>query len=60
MKKSELVKLLKKNSCYKKQEGGNHEIWYSNNTKSKFIISRSPKEVSSRVVKDIKKQAGVK
>ncbi|WP_039969365.1 type II toxin-antitoxin system HicA family toxin [Selenomonas artemidis] len=59
MKKSELIKLLKKYGCTLVREGGNHEIW-ANKDDERFSVSRTKKEVPMPVVMKILKQAGIK
>lgn len=58
---SELKRLLKKNGCYFIREGGNHEIWYSPNTKTQFPVGRhNAEEVKKGTLQTIKNQAGIK
>ena len=48
MKTSALKRLLRKAGCYKKMEGGNHELWYSPATGKTIPISRhDAKEIAS-------------
>ncbi len=59
MKKSELVKILKKSGCILVREGSNHEIWRNPITGAEDIVSRSKKEVptfvASRTIKKLTK-----
>ncbi len=57
----ELVKILKKNGCYKTNEGSNHEEWYSPLTKQHFRVPRHyPNELPKGTENIIKKQSGLK
>ena len=59
MKKSELIKLLKKEGFEIKREGGNHEIW----TKKGFPnipVPRHKKEIPTGTAHSIIKTAGIK
>ena len=61
MRRSELVKLLKKNGCYFFREGGRHDIWYSPITKNFFPLERhSQKEIATGTLNEILKEAGIK
>lgn len=61
MKYNELKRLLKKNGCYKKFEGANHEKWYSPKTKKHFPVGRHGKqEVPVGTLKSILDDAGIK
>ena len=61
MKISELIKILKKNGCYKERSGGNHDIWYSPITKRLFQVPRhSSQEAGTGLTNAIMKQAGLK
>lgn len=61
MKYSEVKKLLRKNDCYKKYDGANHEIWYSPQTGNTFPVSRhNSEEAKTRTLKSILKAAGIK
>lgn len=60
MRYSELKKLLKKAGCYKKGEGGRHELWFSPATGQSFPVSRhNTEEVPTGTLKSIKKAAGL-
>ena len=54
MKRSELIKLLKRNHCYFVDEGTNHEIWHSDLTGRDFLLW--PTGTLNKILKD----AGVK
>lgn len=61
MKISELIKILKKNGCYKERSGGSHDIWYSPITKRLFQVPRhSSQEAGTGLTNAIMKQAGLK
>ena len=61
MKYSELKRLLRKAGCYFREEGGNHEKWYSPITKRQFVVGRhDSEEVRPGTLHAIKKQAGIK
>ena len=61
MKISELVKILTKHGCYKKRSGGNHDIWYSPDTKRLFQVPRhGSQDAGTGLVNSILKQAGIK
>ena len=61
LKISELIKILKKNGCYKERSGGNHDIWYSPITKRLFQVPRhSSQEAGTGLTNAIMKQAGLK
>ena len=61
MKISELIKILKKNGCYKARSGGSHDIWYSPITKKLFQVPRhGSQEVGTCLLNSVMKQAGLK
>ncbi|MGP1588429.1 MAG: type II toxin-antitoxin system HicA family toxin [Oribacterium sp.] len=61
MKVSEVVKLLKKNGCYKTKEGTNHERWYSPITGKTFSVPRHySKELMKKTEQSILSDAGLK
>lgn len=60
MKYSELTKILKSANCYKKRDGTNHEIWYSENTGKQFSVPRHKKEIKIGTANKILKDAGLK
>jgi len=61
LKVSEIVKLLKKNGCYKTKEGANHERWYSPITGKTFSIPRHyGKELMKKTEQSILTDAGLK
>lgn len=61
MKRSELIKLLKRNHCYFVDEGTNHEIWHSDLTGRDFLLWRhSQQEIPTGTLNKILKDAGVK
>ena len=52
MKYSELKKILRQHGCFKTNEGGNHEIWFSPISKQSYRsadITRSTSERESRM-----------
>ena len=60
MRYSELKKLLKKNGCYIKREGANHEIWFSPKTGNHFTVGRhNNQEVATGTLKSIRKDSGL-
>lgn len=59
MKVSELVKILKKNRCYLKRHGKNHDIWYSEITGKQFPVPRHPsQDIPKGTFENIKEDAG--
>jgi len=61
MKYSELKKILKKNGCYLKSEGANHEIWHSPITGTAFTVGRhNTQDVKKGTLNGILKQSGIK
>lgn len=59
MKVSELVKILKKNRCYLKRHGKNHDIWYSEITGKQFPVPRHPsQDIPKGTFESIKEDAG--
>ncbi len=60
MKKSELIKILKKHGVYKFREGGSHEIFYSPITDKYISVGRHAKEFKTGTVHAILKDAGIK
>lgn len=60
MKTSELKKILKKNGCYLRRQGGNHEIWYSPITGKVFAIGRhGSQEIATGTARKILEEAGI-
>lgn len=61
MRYGELKKKLRKAGCYIIREGGNHEIWYSPQTKESFPVGRHDgEEVKTGTLNSILKAAGLK
>lgn len=61
MKISVLIKILKKDGCFKKRSSGRHDIWYSPITKNLFQVPRhSSQEAGTGLTNAIMKQAGLK
>lgn len=60
MKRSELLKILKKHGCKFVAHGGNHDTFYSPLTDKQFPVWRHAKDIPSGTVKAILKQAGIK
>ena len=60
MKRSELLKLLKKNGCDMIEHGASHDKFYSPITKRKFVIWRHKGEIPTGTLQAILKQAGIK
>jgi len=61
MKYSELKKILKKNGCYKANEGSNHEEWFSPITNEYFPVGRhGSKDVPVGTYNAILRQSGIK
>ena len=60
MKRSELVKLLKRNGCYFAYNGTNHEVWHSDLTGKDFLLWRHAKEIPTGTLQKILKEAGIK
>lgn len=59
MKRSELLKILKKNGCKYIEHGANHDIFYSPKTGKKFPVWRHNKDIPPGTAKAIFKQAGI-
>lgn len=56
----ELKRRLKKIGCYLDREGGNHEIWYSPITNTKFPVGRhNTEEVPRGTFQSIKRDSGL-
>ena len=61
MKYSELKKILRQHGCYKTNEGGNHEIWFSPISNQSFPVGRhNAEDVRTGIHNAILKQAGIK
>lgn len=60
MKKSELLKILKRGNCFFVREGKRHEVWYSENTKKQFTVPRHASEIKKGTEESILKDAGLK
>lgn len=60
MKRSELIKILKRSGCYFVHEGTKHEVWHSDITGKNFLIWRHSKEVPTGTLEKILKEAGIK
>lgn len=60
MKRSELVKILKKHGCKFMEHGGNHDRFYSPVTEKSFPFWRHAKDIPPGTVRAIFKQAGIK
>lgn len=60
MKRSELIKLLKKNGCKFIEHGGNHDKFFSPATGKTFPVWRHAKDIPLGTIKAIFKQAGIK
>ena len=60
MKRSELLKLLKKHGCKFVEHGGNHDIFYSPVTGKCFPVWRHAKDIAPGTAHAILKQAGIK
>ncbi len=60
MKYSELKKLLRKNGCFLKREGSNHEQWFSPKTNKFFMVGRhNSQDVPTGTLKSIKNDSGI-
>ena len=59
MKRSELVKILKKHGCKFVEHGGNHDKFYSPITQKSFPVWRHAKDIPPGTAKAIFKQAGI-
>ena len=59
MKKSELLKLFKKNGVYLVREGKRHEIYYSPEAGREIPVSRTAKEIPTGTLASILKDAGL-
>lgn len=60
VKRSELLKILKKNGCKFVEHGANHDIFYSPLTDKRFPVWRHAKDIALGTANAILKQAGVK
>ena len=60
MKRSELLKFLKKHGCYFSKNGSNHEKWISPDGKLFMVPRHSGQDLPKYLAEDILKQAGVK
>lgn len=60
MKKSELLKLLKKGGVRFLKEGKRHEIYFSPITGNQIAVPRHAKEIATGTVERILKDAGLK
>ncbi|MBQ7150775.1 MAG: type II toxin-antitoxin system HicA family toxin [Synergistaceae bacterium] len=61
MKRSELIKLLKKHGCYFLEEGTRHELWRSEITGKNFVIWRhTGSEIPTGTLRKILKEAGIR
>ena len=56
MKKSELVRLLKKAGCYLEKSGGKHDKWVNPKTGESDWIPRHSKEVSKGTAESVLKR----
>ena len=59
MKRSELLRILKRHGCKFIEHGGNHDKFYSPITQKSFPVWRHAKDIPSGTVKAIFKQAGI-
>ena len=61
MKRSELIKILKKYGCYIIREGANHEVWHSEITGHDFPVWRHVgREIPNGTLRNIFREAGIK
>ena len=60
VKKSELLKILKRSNCSFIREGKRHEVWYSENTEKQFAVPRHASEIKKGTAESILKEAGLK
>jgi len=61
MKASELTKLAKKNGCFVKRHGAEHDIWFSPKTgKTESIPRHQGKEIGTGLAQKIIKNLGLK
>lgn len=61
MKISELLRILKKNSCTIVRNGSNHDIYYSPISKQKFAVPRHQEDdIGKRLLNKIQKQSGIR
>ncbi len=59
MKRSELLKLLKKHGCKLVRNGSRHDIFYSPLTDAEFPVWRHGKDIPKGTAAEILKQAGI-
>ncbi len=59
MKRSELLKLLKKHGCKLVRNGSRHDIFYSPITNQEFPVWRHGKDIPKGTATEIMKQAGI-
>ena len=60
MKRSELLKILKKHGFYFSKNGSNHEKWINPDGKQFMVPRHSGQDLPKYLAEDILKQAGVK
>lgn len=61
MKTSELIKILKREGCYKERSGSNHDVWFSPKNGKRFQLPRhGAQEIKTGLLHAILKQAGLK
>ncbi len=60
MKRSELLKLLKKNGVVFVRSGGSHDIYFSHKTGKEIPVPRHKKEIPSGTVFKILRESGIK
>jgi predicted RNA binding protein YcfA (HicA-like mRNA interferase family) len=56
MKRSELIKILRRNGCYLKREGANHSIWVSSISGVTETIPRHneiPEMLAKKIIKNM-------
>ena len=60
MKRSELLKLLKKHGCYFSEHGSNHDKWKNSRGKQFMLPRHSGQDLPKYLAEDILRQAGIK
>lgn len=60
MKRSELLKILKKHGCRFYKEGSNHERWLNPSGKQFTVPRHSGQDIPKGLAEGILKQAGIK
>ena len=60
MKRSELIKILKRHGCRFVEHGSKHDMFYSPVNDQKFVVWRHVKDIPKGTAAQIFKEAGIK